>query len=60
MSLSGVVCPQHTPDLTGKDAEKGEHKGDGDRETQAAEGESEGGTADATDAADATGESGKA
>ena len=59
MPLSGVVCQQRTPDPTGRDTEQGGHKGDGYGETQAAVGESKGGTADAPDAADATGESGE-
>ena len=54
--MSGAVCQQRTPDLTGRDAE---HRGNNrDGETQAVTGESEGGAADATDAMDATGERG--
>ena len=55
--MSGAVCKQRTPDLTGQDAEQGGN--DGYWEVQAEEGESEGGTAVATDAADATRESGE-
>ena len=59
MPMSGAVCQQRTPDPTGRDAEQGGKKGDGDGDTQAAAGESEGGTANATDAVDATEEIGE-
>ena len=57
MPMSRVVCQRRTPDPTGRDAEHGGNNGD--RETHAAAGESEGGKANATDAAEATGERGK-
>ena len=57
MPMSGAVCQQRTPEPTGRDAEQRGKNGDG--ETHAVVGESEGGKADATDAADATRESGE-
>ena len=57
MSMSREVCQQLTPDPMVQDAEHGGNNGDG--ETQVPAGESKEGKADATDAAEATGERGE-
>ena len=47
MSMSGAVCQRRAQDPTGRDAEQG--GGNGDGETQAAAGESKGGTTAGTE-----------